>query len=90
MRLFFVCLAALMLPAAAPLPAADHMIEPGDDPQAVLDRAAPGDRLVFRPGLHQHRPGRHRALLYVDRPIHIDLERGATLKLAADSTRLES
>ena len=80
----------LVVAAAAALPAAEHVIEPGDDPQAVLDRAASGDRLVFRPGLHRHRPGRHRALLYVDKSIHVDLERGATLQLAADATPLEA
>ena len=28
-------------------PAAEHLIKPGDPPQTALDRAAPGDRLVF-------------------------------------------
>ena len=80
-----------LLPACAGmLPAAEHAIMPGDDPQAVMDRAAPGDRLVFQPGLHQRRPGRHRALLSVDKSIHIELERGATLQLADNATLLEA
>lgn len=56
--------------------AEEHQIRPGDSPQAVLDRAAPGDRLVFLPGLHQHAPGKHRAILYVDRAIDIELQEG--------------
>ena len=50
------------------LHAAEHFIQPGESPQAALDKAAPGDKLVFVPGLHQHGPGNHRALLYVDNP----------------------
>ena len=74
-------LAALLL---APLiaRAAVHHIHPGENPQSVLDTAAPGDKLVFLPGLHQHGVGKHRAILYVDKPIHIELMAGATLKLA--------
>lgn len=70
--------------------AAEHLVHPGDSPQAVLDRAAPGDRIVFLPGLHQHRPSQHRALLYVDKSVEIDLKAGATLKLRDHSTKLEA
>lgn len=83
-------LVVMLVASAAALPAAEHPIRPGDDPQAVLDRAAPGDRLVFLPGVHLHRPGRHRALLYVDRSIDIELEPGATLRLADGATALEA
>lgn len=62
--------------------AAEHLIAPGDAPQAALDQAAPGDRIVFLPGLHQHGLGKHRAMLYVDKPIEIELREGALLKLA--------
>ena len=44
---------SLLAPLSS-LQAAEHLIHPGDSPQAILDRAAPGDRLVFLPGLHQH------------------------------------
>jgi hypothetical protein len=40
--------------------AAEHQIKPGDSPQETLDRAAPGDRLIFLPGMHQHHLGKHR------------------------------
>lgn len=70
--------------------AAEHRISPGQAPQPVLDAAAAGDRLVFEPGLHQHAPGRHRALLYVDKPVEIILSAGATLKLADHATQLEA
>jgi hypothetical protein len=69
--------------------AAEHRINPGVNPQAVLDAALPGDRLVFLPGLHIHSPGRHRALLYVEKPVHIELMAGATLKLADGVCRQE-
>ncbi len=29
---------------------AEHPVRPGESPQAVLDRAVPGDRIVFLPG----------------------------------------
>jgi hypothetical protein len=45
-----------LLALAPLLHAAEHSIKPGDNPQSVMDRAAPGDKLVFLPGLHQHRP----------------------------------
>lgn len=75
-------LAVILLTAPGTTHAAEHLVRPGDAPQAVLDRAAAGDRLVFLPGLHQHGLGRHRAMLYVDKPIEIELREGATLKLA--------
>ena len=81
----------LCLVAAVPLlHAAEYSIQPGDDPQAIMDRATPGDRLVFLPGLHQHVPSKHRALLYVDKSIEIELREGATLKLAENATKLEA
>ena len=69
---------------------AEHLIQPGDSPQAVLDAAAPGDRLVFMPGLHVHGLGKHRAMLYVDKPVEIELKEGATLKLADGVCQMES
>lgn len=66
-----------------------HSIRPGDDPQAILDKASPGDKLVFLPGLHRHGLRKHRSLLYVDKSIDIELEAGATLKLADRETALE-
>jgi len=86
-RLFLLILLSA-LPSAS-VDAEDHRIEPGESPQAVMDRAAAGDRLVFLPGLHQHAPGRHRALLYVDKSIEIELQEGAVLKLADDVCQLE-
>ncbi len=80
---------ALSLPAFLALsPAAEHAIRPGESPQAALDALAPGDRLVFLPGLHQHGLGRHRAMLYVDKSVEIELKAGATLKLAPGMTKL--
>lgn len=69
--------------------AAEFKIQPGEDPQAVLDAAAPGDKLTFLPGLHQHGLKKHRAILYVDKAIEIELLAGATLKLADDFCKLE-
>lgn len=86
-RLFLLLL--LSACQSASVDAEDHRIEPGQSPQAVMDRAAAGDRLVFLPGLHQHVPGRHRALLYVDKSIEIELQEGAVLKLADDACQLE-
>ncbi|GAA5143718.1 hypothetical protein GCM10023213_32230 [Prosthecobacter algae] len=70
--------------------AAEHSIQPGDNPQAIMDRAVPGDRLVFLPGEHRHAPAKHRALLYVDKSVEIELKEGATLKLADNATKLEA
>jgi hypothetical protein len=80
-------LLALLL--ATSLFAAEHKIKPGDDPQAVMDAAAPGDKLTFLPGLHQHGLKKHRAILYVDKSVEIELMAGATLKLADDFCKLD-
>lgn len=69
--------------------AAEHLVKPGEQPQIVFDKAAPGGRLVFLPGLHQHRLGKHRSLLFVDKSMEIELRAGATLKLADGETTLE-
>lgn len=82
----FVLLAALAVAAAAQ---SIHEIRPGDNPQAVHDQAAPGDKLVFLPGLHEHPLRRHNALLYVDKPLDIELLAGAVLKLADGQTQIE-
>jgi hypothetical protein len=77
-QILVVFTAALLL-AQVSSQAVEHSVKPGDSPQAALDRAAPGDRLVFLPGLHQHRLGKHRSLLYVDKSVEIELQAGATL-----------
>ena len=69
--------------------AAEFKIKPGEDPQAVLDAAASGDKLVFLPGLHQHGLNKHRAILYVDKSVEVELLAGATLKLADAFCKLE-
>jgi hypothetical protein len=80
-------LMTLFASAVVPVTAAEHRIRPGDDPQAALDAAMPGDKLTFLPGLHQHGLGRHAAILYVDKSVDIELMAGATLKLADDVCR---
>lgn len=85
-RLFIISLLTL----ASALAAAEHHIRPGDPPQTVMDRAAPGDTLVFLPGLHQNGLTKHRSILYVDKPVHIELREDAILKLRDNETELES
>ena len=69
--------------------AAEVLVRPGDAPQAVCDRVAAGDRVIFEPGIHEHPLARHRAIVYLDKPITIELRRGAVLKLAPGQTQLE-
>lgn len=84
-------LAAMVLLASNfALEAADHPIRPGDSPQDILDRAAPGDRLIFLPGVHEHGLTKHRSILYVDKSIELELREGAALKLAAEVAKVEA
>ena len=83
--LLIVLALAVWLSASVAARAAEHQIKPGDPPQPVLDAAAAGDKVVFLPGLHEHKLGRHRSILYVEKPIHIVLKAAATLKLADGS-----
>ncbi len=76
--------------SSADVGAVEHHIQAGDPPQRVLDNAAPGDRLIFLPGLHQHDLGQHRSLLYVDKSVDIELSAGATLKLGDGVIVLEA
>ena len=78
---------AVSLVARADGRAAEHTIQPGRPPQPVFDAAAPGDTIVFLPGLHQHPPGRHHAIVSVEKPVRIELRTGALLKLADGSCR---
>lgn len=70
--------------------AAEHLIQPGQPPQPVLDAAMPGDKIIFQSGLHQHGLTKHRAMLYVDKSVEIELREGATLKLKDGETKLEA
>lgn len=83
-----ILLTALVFAPLVGIHAAEHRVRPGDAPQAVLDRAAAGDRLVLLPGLHQHALGKYRSLLYVDKSVEIELMEGATLKLAPGVSQL--
>lgn len=91
MRSFYTAhlLSLLILLPLFPAAAAEHRIKPGDSPQEVLDAAKPGDKLVFLPGMHQHKLGTQRSLLYVDKSVEVELQTGATLKLADGETVLE-
>mgnify|MGYP002634168879 CR=1 FL=1 len=88
MKRLLLLLTALLPPV--PSSATEHQLKPGDLPQEALDSAAPGDRLIFLPGLHQHHLGRHRSMLYVDKSVEIELQAGAVLKLADGETTLEA
>ena len=90
-RLFAVVALGWMGPLVPREVVADeHLVHPGERPQEVLDRAQPGDRLVFLPGVHQHQLSRHRAVLYVDKSLEIELREGATLKLAPGTIQREA
>lgn len=80
MKPLLTALFCLSLPSLST--GAEHLVRPGESPQATLDRAESGDRIVLLPGLHQHGLGKHQSILYVDKPIEIELKEGATLKLA--------
>jgi hypothetical protein len=66
-----------------------HEVRPGQNAQAIVDAAQPGDHIVFRPGVHLQTLGKHRSMVYVDKPLDIELEAGATLKLADRQSQLE-
>lgn len=83
-------LVLLLLTPLVALDAAEHLIRPGESPQAALEGAAAGDRLVFLPGGHQHGLGKHRALLYVDKSVEIELREGAVLRLAPGVCKVEA
>jgi hypothetical protein len=65
--------------------AGEIQVKPGDSPQELLDAASPGDKLVFLPGVHEHKLGKHQSILYIEKSIHIELKAGAVLKLADGS-----
>ena len=80
---------ALLLLAGVCVAQTVHYVKPGENPQAILDSASPGDRLVFLPGMHAHPLRKHQSLLYVDKAIDIELQAGATLKLADNQMKLQ-
>jgi hypothetical protein len=88
MKPLSVFLLLLPLMAQTPPSPAIHYIRPGEDPQAALDSAKAGETLVFLPGMHVNPLRKHRALLYVDKPMSIELMEGAVLKLADHQTVL--
>lgn len=79
-------LAILFAPARA---WTEREVHPGENIQSVVDRAAPHDRIVLLPGEHLTRIGRYRSMLYVGKPLDIELRDGAILKLAANQAKLE-
>jgi hypothetical protein len=85
-RRILLLLPVCLLAQDAPV---NHDVRPGDDPQAVLEAARAGDKLTFLPGLHQHPLGKYQSILYVDKPIDIELMAGAVLKLQDKQTVLD-
>ena len=71
------------------LAAAVHQVQPGQNAQSIVDAAQPGDHIVFRPGVHLQKLGRHRSMVYIDKPLDIELEAGAILRLADRQSELE-
>ena len=65
-----------------------YQIRPGDNPQAVVDQCAPGDHVVFLPGVHRHPLRKHQSILYVDKSLDIELRPNAILMLKDDATDL--
>jgi hypothetical protein len=65
-----------------------HHIRPGDNPQAIVDQCAPGDHLVFLPGIHQHPLSKYQSILYVDKSLDIELRPNAVLMLNDNATDL--
>jgi hypothetical protein len=64
-------------------------INVGDDPQIAFDNAEPGSLLRFKSGTHTLAPDKHRAILYCDKPMYIEIEAGAIVKLANNSNTLD-
>ena len=85
----FILLASVVCGQTVPVEESIHYIRPGEDPQAVLDAAQMGDKIVFLPGLHEQPLRKHQSILYVDKSIDIELMEGSVLKLANNQTVLE-
>lgn len=62
-----------------------HEIQPSDNPQVIIDTASTGDLVRFLPGLHEHRINNNghtqNSIIYIDKPLNIELLGGAILKL---------
>jgi hypothetical protein len=85
----FILLASVVWGQTLPVGESIHYVRPGDNPQAVLDAAQVGDKIVFLPGLHEHPLRKHQSILYVDKSMDIELMEGSVLKLANNQTVLE-
>lgn len=70
--------------------AARWSVVPGQNPQDVVDTASAGDWVVLEPGLHEHGLSRDRAIISVEKPLTIELAKGATLRLAGGTCKLDS
>jgi len=66
-----------------------HEVHPGRNAQQIVDAARPGDRIVFKPGVHEHALGVHRSMVYIGKSLDLELEAGAVLKLADGQSKLE-
>ena len=64
-------------------------IQTTDTPQTIFDATQAGSLLRFKAGEHIHATNKNRSILYCDKPMYIELEAGATLKLADDSNTLD-
>ena len=84
-----ILLGSVLWAQTLPVGESIHYVRLGDNPQAALDAAQAGDKIVFLPGLHEHPLRKHQSILYVDKPIDIELMEGAVLKLASNETVLE-
>jgi hypothetical protein len=68
---------------------AQYDIQTTDNPQTIFNAAPAGSLLRFKTGTHIHATGTNRSILYCDKPMYIELEAGAVLKLADNSNTLD-
>jgi hypothetical protein len=65
-------------------------IQTTDNPQTIFNNAPAGSLVRFKAGTHTHATGTNRSILYCDKPMYVELEAGAILKLADNSNTLDT
>lgn len=65
-----------------------YIIKPTDNPQTIIDNAPAGSKITFADGVHEHSLSKYNSMIYIDKPLIIEIPSSATLRVLNNSVNV--